>query len=82
MKNKNFFMVDLKKIKNACSTLWGTPQRQVAFGGAYNVVAGYFLLASFFPSTEKVAKYVSFANANSSSFAKQNSLSKTVGLAT
>ncbi len=41
-----------------------------------------FLLASFFPSTEKVAKYVSFANANSSSFAKQNSLSKTVGLAT
>ena len=45
MKNKNFFMVALKKIKNACSTLWGTPQRQVAFGGAYNIVAGYFCLA-------------------------------------
>lgn len=22
--------------------MWGTPQRQVAFGGAYNIVAGYF----------------------------------------
>ena len=41
-------MVDLKKIKNACSTLWGTPQRQVAFGGAYNIVAGYFFTRFLF----------------------------------
>jgi len=27
--------------------MWGTPQRQVAFGGAYNIVAGYFCLALY-----------------------------------